>query len=178
MLKYQIHVECSDTTVLRAALRTLFYSLHLPEDVVSDNRIVPYKAVGCCLSIIQNIGQYIKCDNEINQWQSLLVVILCKFFSYTQYSVLVACFTVSRTGTNYCLLNRFYPVLLNTEQAINDNERPLYTLSNNLVAATSNSIDNVVSFVHECNSSCTFQQCEVQRRCEHEIVTVNKNNDI
>ena len=44
-------------------------------------------------------------------------------------------------------------------------------LSNNLVAVSSNSIDDLVSFVHEC---CTFQQCEVQRRCEHEIDTVNK----
>ena len=60
-------VECSDTTVLCAALRTLLYSLHLPEDVVFDDKIVPYKAVVCQSSKLANIGQYIKCDNEVNQ---------------------------------------------------------------------------------------------------------------
>ena len=88
----------------------------------------------------------------------------------------MACFSSKRTKKDYCLINEFYPVTDTSRSGLvvyNEFECPLYILSKYMAVVPSTVIENVVSFVHQCDTECTFKETRVNRTQEHETVSVN-----
>ena len=65
------------------------------------------------------------------------------------------------------------PILLNGDHVKNEFECPVYTLSKLLVAVPSESINNTISFVHECDNDCKFHH-QATRLYERETVSVDR----
>ena len=88
----------------------------------------------------------------------------------------MACFSSKRTKKDYCMINEFHPVTDTSRPGLvyNEFECPLYILSKYMTVVPSTMIENVVSFVHQCDMECTFKETRVNRTQERETVSVNR----
>ena len=90
----------------------------------------------------------------------------------------MACFSSKRTKKDYYLINEFHPVTDTSRSGLvcNEFECLLYILSKYMTVVPSTMIENVVSFVHQCDTKCTliFKETRVNRTQECETVSINR----
>ena len=87
--------------------------------------------------------------------------------------ILAACF-VERSGFKYCIVQLYEPLDSFGAQVLNENDCPLFSLTNTFCCISSSSILSSVSFFHECSSSCTFSRIPSDSQIERETVTTHK----
>ena len=93
-----------------------------------------------------------------------------------EYGQLKVCFTATSTSNNYCLVQLFEKATDGTDydQPIaNEQNCPLLFLTKVLKVVPSQSILSAVSFIHQCGSSCKFQNRMYSRKVEREDIQVD-----
>ena len=85
-----------------------------------------------------------------------------------QYAMLLAC--VSKGHSQYCFVRLMEGMDVNGQCMVNDYDCPLLSLSSQIVTVAPSAVHTAVSVMHECTSTCLFDNSNTRQTLEREDI--------